>query len=435
MKKISIYLILSVILTVLLTKSTTLTVSNFSTGATARPDQITLTWTGDPATTQTVSWRTDSGVHSGEIQYCQYSEDFDSKSKIMKAETSKLNTELGKVNIHSVTLRGLEPGKKYTYRVGTGTNRSEKYFFSTAANNTTNFKFLIFGDSQSSGISKPDYSDWRKTVRNAYNANKDAEFFVNLGDLVNIDLYTHWNKWFSSAEGIVNLIDVIPVGGNHETYKDNSFKATRKPRYLKYLFKVPQNGPKGYKSQVYSCDYGNIHFVVLDSQYNEEKNVDGSILETQKEWLDNDLKKTNKPWKIVLFHKSPFPNMPSRPNNEVRAAFQPIIDKYHVDVVFNGHDHCVARTYAINGDRYLDKPSLGTVYYTAGRSGNKVYNDTKQMKWDTFFCNPKDQPSYIIAEMQGNKLVLTAKKQDGELIDTFTIDKSTDAFSPSLWPD
>ncbi|HEX3029788.1 MAG TPA: metallophosphoesterase, partial [Clostridia bacterium] len=242
----------------------------------------------------------------------------------------------------------------------------------------------------------------------------------------------HWNRWFNGVEGVISQIDVLPVGGNHETYKEYSLRTTQKSRCLKTFFKVPQNGPEGYKSQVYSFDYGNMHFVILDSQYDEQKKFDGSILETQKKWLDNDLKKTNKPWKIVLFHKSPFPNMPSRPNNQVKAAFQPIFDKYHVDVVFNGHDHCVARTYAINGDKYFDKPSLGTVYYIAGRSGNKVYNNTQQMKWDAFFCNPKDQPSYIIAEMTGNKLVLTAKKQDGELIDTFTIDKSTDTFTPKI---
>ena len=34
-------------------------------GATATPDHIALTWTGDPATTTTLTWRTDSTVTSG----------------------------------------------------------------------------------------------------------------------------------------------------------------------------------------------------------------------------------------------------------------------------------------------------------------------------------------------------------------------------------
>ena len=31
-------------------------------GATATPDHIALTWTGDPATTTTITWRTDSTI-------------------------------------------------------------------------------------------------------------------------------------------------------------------------------------------------------------------------------------------------------------------------------------------------------------------------------------------------------------------------------------
>ena len=38
-------------------------------GATKSPDHITLTWTGNSATTMTVTWRTDPTVESGFVQY------------------------------------------------------------------------------------------------------------------------------------------------------------------------------------------------------------------------------------------------------------------------------------------------------------------------------------------------------------------------------
>ncbi|WP_231969034.1 hypothetical protein [Thermoanaerobacterium sp. RBIITD] len=57
-------------------------------------------------------------------------------------------------------------------------------------------------------------------------------------------------------------------------------------------------------------------------------------LEAQKVWLDKDLSSTNKTWKIVFFHKTPYYNKATRSNEQIKAAFQPIFDKYHVDIVF-----------------------------------------------------------------------------------------------------
>jgi len=37
--------------------------------AVAIPDHITLSWTGDPSTTETVTWRTGAGATSGLVQY------------------------------------------------------------------------------------------------------------------------------------------------------------------------------------------------------------------------------------------------------------------------------------------------------------------------------------------------------------------------------
>ncbi|VVB63269.1 Uncharacterised protein [uncultured archaeon] len=37
--------------------------------ATAVPDHVTLSWVSDPMTTQTVTWRTDSTIGTGIVQY------------------------------------------------------------------------------------------------------------------------------------------------------------------------------------------------------------------------------------------------------------------------------------------------------------------------------------------------------------------------------
>lgn len=400
--------------------------------ASSVPDHITLTWSQDPATTQTISWRTSVSISNGLVQYSKDADsaNFPDKAATAEEAAKKLTTDAGDINIHTATLTGLEPGTKYIYRVGDGTNWSEKHSFTTEANNTQNFKFLIFGDSQSGQVTNPEYGPWKTTVQNAFNANKDAKFIVNVGDLVeNGQYYIHWNNWFDAAKGVIDSIPDMAVQGNHETYIPNASGST-KPIFWASQFKLPQNGPDGLKNQTYSYDYGNAHIVVLDSQEDEEKGINGSILESQKQWLDNDLKNSDKQWKLVFFHKTPYYNKSNRTNEAIKNAFQPIFDKYHVDVVFNGHDHGISRTYPINNDKFVDSTSKGTVYYVTGRSGNKYYTDLSQKVWDAFFYDPQDQPNYIVAEVNGNKLTLKATKQDGTLIDNYTIDKSTGEDTP-----
>ena len=113
------------------------------------PDRVILTWTGDPATTQAVTWRTDTSVTKPVAQVA-VSEDgpsFDytnrrkdqkapprpdpDKVRTVPAVTSPLTTDLGECLCHSATFDGLRPRTKYVYRVGDGANWSEWFQFET----------------------------------------------------------------------------------------------------------------------------------------------------------------------------------------------------------------------------------------------------------------------------------------------------------------
>ena len=300
------------------------------------------------------------------------------------------------------------------------------FSFATEAKSVTSFKFLVFGDSQSGIADKPEYTPWYVTVQNAYAGNPDASFVANVGDLVETGQnVAHWNAWFNAAKGVIDTIPEMAVEGNHETYADGIVGSIKPIAWISQ-FPLPQNGPEGLLDQVYSYDYGNVHFAVLDSQQDEEAPTYGDILQAQVTWLDNDLSKTTQPWKIVFFHKTPYYNKASRSNEAVKAAFDPILDKYHVDVVFNGHDHGFSRTYAIKNDEFVSKPSQGTIYVVTGRSGNKSYGDLSKKVWDSFFYDPQAQPGYIVAQVNGQVLTLTTLEADGTVVDTFSIDKTRD---------
>lgn len=388
--------------------------------ATAVPDHITLSWVSDPVTTQTVTWRTDSTVGTGIVQYGTDKELKDNMTE--SAHVSILKTDLGNENISTATLTNLKPGTQYYYRVGDDTkNWSPIYSFRTENNDTNQFKFLVFGDSQSGVANNPDYSLWHSTVQNASKANPDASFFVNVGDLVEVGRSNaHWNNWFAADKGVIDSISFMPVQGNHETYDINNNKT--EPTLYEGQFNVPHNGPYN-NSQAYSYDYGNVHFVVLDSQFLEEQ-IHPTLVNDERAWLDKDLNQTEKEWKVVFWHKSPYYTKPYRTYEDIKAAFGPILDKYHVDVVFNGHDHAYSRTYPIKNDTIVSSPAQGTVYIITGRSGAKYYNDNAPKVWDANFFDPQDMPNYIVVDVNGSKMEIKNYKMDGTLVDDYTIDKT-----------
>jgi acid phosphatase type 7 len=398
-----------------------------------QPDHITLSWADDPHTTQTFTWRTDTTVINGEVQFTMIEDSLKfgiKKMRVKEDSCSKFITDIGSWNIHTITIKGLIPGKAYCYRVGYGDSWSSISTFLTESKEVKSFRFLIFGDSQSGDPADTNYTMFDKTIHNAYKANPNSKFFINMGDLVETSgYYRHWNNWFEAVKDIINKIPIMPVIGNHETYYD-SLESKGKPINFIMQFHLPQQKvPAEFKGQIYSYDYGNVHFTVWDSQIEEEK-PDQVLLNKELNWLNEDLENTNKTWKVLLFHKTPYYNKRTRSNDSLKSILQPIIDSNHVDLVINGHDHGVSWTYPVKNDKFSNKPSQGTIYYTAGRSGNKKYPDLNSKIWDAFFINPRDMPNYVVADVNKNIFTLKAYYQDGRLIDSLTIDKSKDEVFP-----
>jgi acid phosphatase type 7 len=389
-------------------------------GATAYPDHVTLTWTGSSSKTMTVTWRTDVSVTEGWVQY-EKGVAFPPKAAQIRAKSRDFVSDLGPARIFTATMTGLAPDTAYSYRAGDGMHWSEPQVFRTAGLGTTLLKFLIFGDSQSSLTGIPPYGVWRDTVRQAYRTHPDARFMVNMGDLVDIGQQaSHWNAWFSSAEGVINRIPIMPVSGNHESYGS---PLTAKPQYFIEQFTLPQNGPEGLKNTVYSYDAGPVHFVVLDSQQEEQRKY-GDILKKQQEWLEADLAASKAPWKIAFFHRSPYETQPLRNEAEVRNAFCPILEKHHVNLVFTAHDHAVARTPPLKYGEVMNSPAQGTIYLISGQSGGKTYPNNIRKKLHSFFYNPLDQPNYWAIEVTRKEIRIKAVKQDGTFIDGFRIDRT-----------
>ena len=91
-----------------------------------------------------------------------------------------------------------------------------------------------------------DYSVWRDVAQGARQRNRDAAFFVNMGDLVdNGEDHTQWDAWLSAVVPMIERIPFALVMGNHETY-DRNWQVRLPEAYLQE-FAVPDNGSEAFR--------------------------------------------------------------------------------------------------------------------------------------------------------------------------------------------
>ena len=280
-------------------------------------------------------------------------------------------------------------------------------------------KAIIFPDSQCGG----DYYTWGNVAHGAFERNPDANFFVNVGDLVdNGEDSAQWADWFTQVEKFTPDIPFAPVMGNHETYS-RDWKVRQPVAYLNY-FAPPDNGTGNFSRRFYSFDCGAAHFVILDSQWDE---LGAEIIDAQKAWLRADLQASNKPWKVAFIHKDVLQyRINGRPErregfSDVGEHFMPLFESLGVDAVFTAHLH----TYRNRGRlKNFTEDETGTLYILTGLSGNVRYDGL----WidhalDKFVAPQPETDNYLTLEVDAQALTVKCFLPSGELIDETTLQK------------
>jgi uncharacterized protein YjdB len=357
------------------------------------PEQIILTWSLDPATSQTITWLTPD-CYANKLQLIDaagFEGDFTASIQV---EATGGQFAASSNYRYSVTLSNLNPDTQYIYRVGRDEAWSEALSFTTAAD-TADFSFLYLGDVQEG------YVEWGSLLEQVYNENPQIRFALLGGDLTNDDSdYVEWGEFLDAATGVFSRVPVMPAKGNHDGELFNEF------------FVLPVNGPRGVSGNFYSFDYGEAHFVVLDSS-----NI---ITDSVKQWLQQDLQNTDKKWKFAVFHHPPYQNFDDNKtiDDALREHWVPILEQNQVDMVFVGHQHVYMRTHPIY-EGEVTNDSYGIVY-VMGNSGSKHYELGQGFP---YIAREETGSNYQIIEIEGGVLNLIAKKNDGELIETFTLNK------------
>ncbi|HOK08838.1 MAG TPA: metallophosphoesterase family protein [Candidatus Hydrogenedens sp.] len=375
---------------------------------TETPSQIVLTITETPQNSISIQWSTSTNVKESIIEWRKKEDSNTLKSQAQSISIIdpplKNNPEILR---WFITLNSLEPDTIYEYRVASIPQDiwSNWFSFKTAPAQPRTFSFIYLGDAQVG------FEEWGKLLSNAIEKCPDCSFILMAGDLVNRgNERDDWDALFHFAGDIFARYPLVPTIGNHE-YKSSPML----PKMYTDYFVLPQNGPENIpKEYCYSFLFSNAHFTILNANHNPEE---------QTAWLENQLAHSQSLWKFLLFHQPIYSSGVRRDNKHIRDAWLPIIDKYHVDFVFQGHDHSYWRTYPLNNNQKVSSPYEGT-YYVIAFSGTKAYEtqEPTELIEKTFTKTPTYQIITIETE-KDNKLTYRSFDKEGNLKDEVIIYK------------
>ncbi|KYC35818.1 metallophosphoesterase [Scytonema hofmannii PCC 7110] len=356
---------------------------------------------------------------------------------------------------HIVKLRDLEPDTKYYYAVGSSggilAGKTEDFFFVTAPSSNLApedvrpLRICVLGDAGRG-------NDIAASVRDGYlkfTGSRHTDFWLMLGDnAYETGTYEEYQRGiFDMYPQLLQSSVLWTAIGNHDAGSADS-PSQSGPYYE--LFTMPTCGevgglPSG-TAAYYSFDYGNIHFICLDS-YGCDRTPEGEMLS----WLVRDLAATDKDWKIAFWHHPPYTKGSHDSDTEIeliemRERTLPIIEEAGVDIVLGGHSHSYERSYLIDGhygtsdtfteqmkkdggsgresgsgayQKPLQASHAGTVYIVAGTSGFADGVSPHPAMYTSLSI-----PGSLVIDARGKRLHIQFVDHEGNVKDEFTMVKT-----------
>jgi hypothetical protein len=378
-------------------------------------------------------------------------------------------TVSGLTTEHTVQLTGLLAATKYYYAIGSSASiiqsGSDNYFITSPQNGAAGkYRFWVTGDCGTG------YAEQLQVLNqyNAYTGATPTNGWLLLGDNAYNGGYDneYSTNFFTPYQGsIMKKAPLWPVPGNHDYDNNGTNQNTHAVPYYD-IFNVPSQAECGgiasNTEAYYSYDYGNIHFLALDS-YGKENNATRLYDTTgaQVQWIKNDLAANTKPWVIAYWHHPPYTMGSHNSDTEgdlasIRNNFIRVLERMGVDLVMCGHSHAYERTklmkehYGLepsfdanihnlsnstgkydgtsNSCTYL-KDSLhnslkGAVYVVSGSAG-KFGGTSAGYPHNAMQYSNVTNPGSVILDFDDNRLDVKWLCGDGVIRDQFTIMKNT----------
>lgn len=309
------------------------------------------------------------------------------------------------------SINGLTPNTKYMYKVGKGNNFTESYYFTTAEGDNSPFSFISIADPQYD--SAPGAAVFNNITKKAYEVDPNIKFSVLSGDVVDRGgKIEQWEMLFDLSSLKTNPIAVTP--GNHEYYDASSSPKTFTAEYFNHFFKNPENGAEKAPNTSYFFKYNSVLYISIDSE-------NGAALTSQQEWFSKVVEENFAQYIVVFMHRSFYGNIYGNVSPGLQRNWQPLFDRYGVDLVLTGHDHVYTRSYKVfEGEVVDDSSNVGTYYVTMGPGGKKFYDP--KPTYEDFFAKVISKTTMAnIISVDGTGLHMNIINEAGASIDLFTV--------------
>lgn len=362
----------------------------------------------DGASQKTITWLSaiEGSKNSAYIKLAETEEALAEAEKTSGTSRLITFTEANSGNayrLNEVKLNSLESGKTYYYRVGDGENWSEVLSFTTApAEKGAKTNFFIFGDIQTDNT-----ANLSAAIERVKASDPKYAFGIQTGDAIdNVTAFNNWRAYLTvlNAEKLAG-IDVMHTLGNHEYYGDAEGETAGS------IFSIPTHNAGSY----YSAEYGSVYVGVIN---------DGGDMLAALKTAKEDAAASSCAWKALVFHQ-PVYGTESFMEETKRLAVTKAIEDAGFDVVFSGDDHAYARTYPMKEDQALAEGSRdGVVYYICGDLSGKDNEYHEHDIYAAMIPHNEYLGMYLSVEADASKMVLTAYKYNGDLLDSYTIQKT-----------
>lgn len=297
---------------------------------------------------------------------------------------------------YETTMAGLQPDSNYEYYLVSGDLYSAGGSFKTmsAEIGTT---MLFFGDPQ--GYLKSQYDvlieNYKQAVEAAESDAKDVDLIYVAGDIADSSVpdknIQEWNYFFDSMKEPLAEHLFVSAIGNHDVYGFDGLYAGN--------FNYPKNGVEGLEDTNFYFDLPYARVAVWNTEV-------PSMFERQEMWLKEIMESSNKPFRIVLMHRSAYPMSYNEPYiRDLAAAFE----EAGIDLVLSGHDHIYSRT------------TMGGVTYVVGGSSTatKIYTADTDRDWVDCFYD-EEHPVFTVVDIEETWIYIKAyavEKEGIKLID------------------
>eukprot|EP00456_Euglypha_rotunda_P032696 TRINITY_DN2533_c0_g1_i1.p1 TRINITY_DN2533_c0_g1~~TRINITY_DN2533_c0_g1_i1.p1 ORF type:complete len:314 (+),score=50.81 TRINITY_DN2533_c0_g1_i1:92-943(+) len=271
---------------------------------------------------------------------------------------------------------------------------------------------------------------------------------LHIGDIAYAVSYGYlWEIYGTEIETVSSIVPYMVANGNHEydhtgtggndpsgatgagfhptwgNYGDDSGGECSVPFFHRYH--MPDNGNFLFW---YSFDYGSVHFTTISTEH------DFTVGSAQYNWMEADFAKVDRsatPWLIVNAHRPMYSseNYPSdwEVAQNMQKQFEPLLQKYQVDLMLTGHYHAYERTCPVYNQTCCKAGDPCTVHIVAGMGGIDLdgagwfkstwsnYHDESHFGYVRVTVNSSSSPKTLFLEYVND--------DDGKTLDSVTLTK------------